>query len=101
LHLRSAGSRQYGDRAAGFVDTDVNQRFGDAIVSSGTLKLSHKSFADDFRPVEEQDIVVSPHLQMSADSLFGCDVVHICPREPKTTLVRTSASEMQSSPLAP
>jgi hypothetical protein len=24
---------------------------------------------------------------MSADSLFGCDVVHICPREPKTTLV--------------
>ncbi|KAJ5045617.1 hypothetical protein NUH16_002436 [Penicillium rubens] len=28
-------------------------RFGDAIVSSGTLKLSHKSFADDFRPVEE------------------------------------------------
>ncbi|CAG8212353.1 unnamed protein product [Penicillium nalgiovense] len=33
--------------------TDINQRFGDAIVSSGTLKLSHKSFADDFRPVEE------------------------------------------------
>ncbi|KAJ5791478.1 uncharacterized protein N7518_008489 [Penicillium psychrosexuale] len=28
-------------------------RFGDAIVSSGTLKLSHKSFADDFGPVEE------------------------------------------------
>ncbi|KAJ5143003.1 tRNA-ribosyltransferase [Penicillium bovifimosum] len=28
-------------------------RFGDAIVSSGTLKLSHKSYADDFSPVEE------------------------------------------------
>ncbi|KAF7522586.1 hypothetical protein PCG10_007305 [Penicillium crustosum] len=28
-------------------------RFGDAIVSSGTLKLSHKSFAEDFGPVEE------------------------------------------------
>ncbi|KAJ5498314.1 Queuine [Penicillium expansum] len=28
-------------------------RFGDAVVSSGTLKLSHKSFADDFGPVEE------------------------------------------------
>ncbi|KAJ5860739.1 uncharacterized protein N7529_008049 [Penicillium soppii] len=28
-------------------------RFGDAIVSSGTLKLSNRRFADDFRPVEE------------------------------------------------
>ncbi|KAJ5473310.1 Queuine [Penicillium sp. IBT 31633x] len=28
-------------------------RFGDAIVSSGTLKLNHKAFVDDFRPVEE------------------------------------------------
>lgn len=32
---------------------DINQRFGDAIVSSGTLKLSHKSYAEDFTPVEE------------------------------------------------
>jgi queuine tRNA-ribosyltransferase len=33
--------------------TDINQRFGDAIVSSGTLKLNNKKFADDFGPVEE------------------------------------------------
>ncbi|CAG8108089.1 unnamed protein product [Penicillium salamii] len=33
--------------------TDMKQRFGDAIVSSGTLKISHKAYADDFGPVEE------------------------------------------------
>ena len=33
--------------------TDFNQRFGDAIVSSGTINLRRKHFAQDFRPVEE------------------------------------------------
>lgn len=35
------------------LSANIPQRFGDAIVSSGTLKLNHKSYADDFRPVEE------------------------------------------------
>lgn len=35
----------------------------------------------------KQDIVASPHLQMSTNGLFGCNVVHVCSREPKTTLV--------------
>lgn len=41
----------------------------------------------------KQDIMASSHLQMSANGLFGCNVVHVCSREPKTTLVSwTTAS---------
>lgn len=41
----------------------------------------------------KQDIMASAHLQMSADGLFGCNVVHVCSCEPKTTLVSwTTAS---------
>lgn len=51
----------------------------------------------DSQTVEElepkEDIAASPHLQMSADGLFGCDVMHVCSREPKATLVSwTTAS---------
>lgn len=31
----------------------LNQRFGNAIVSSGTLNLRNRCFADDFTPVDE------------------------------------------------
>lgn len=41
----------------------------------------------------KQNIAASPHLQMSTDGLFGCDVVHVCSREAKATLVSwTTAS---------
>lgn len=32
---------------------DISQRFGNAIVSSGTLDLRNRRFADDFTPIEE------------------------------------------------
>lgn len=32
------------------------------------------------------DVVASSRLQMSTDSLFGCDMVHVSSCDPKTTL---------------
>jgi hypothetical protein len=34
---------------------------------------------------------------MSADSLFGCDVVHVCSREPEATLVSGTTANAGTS----